>query len=231
MSIFSDTLCQALDDAGIQYETSQINECETYFRLVEKANKHMNLTRITDDADAAIRHFAEAVMLLRDTDLPQGCRVIDIGTGAGFPGMPLKLMRPDINITLLDASGKKTKFVRDAALSMGIDVHVLCARAEDAAETDFRESYDAAVSRAVAPLNILTELCVPFVKVGGIFAAWKGESYEQELSNSSHAFLELGCVIKSRRPVGRGALIITAKQKPTPIMYPRRFAKIKAQPL
>ena len=231
MSLFADTLCRALDNAGIKHDDQQIARCETYYRHVADANTRTNLTRITDEADAATRHFAEAIQLYRHADLPPGCRIIDIGTGAGFPGMPLYLFRPDINMTLLDASGKKSDFIRSAAQAMGIDITVVCTRAEDAAHTDMRESYDIAVSRAVAPLNVLTELCVPFIKTGGIFAAWKGETYRNELQDAKNAFAQLGCSVRSTHPIGRGALILLAKQKPAPDTYPRRFAKIKSQPL
>jgi len=230
MSIFTDTLSGALTAADIKHDTKQLQRCEAYFRLVEEANKRTNLTRITDEADAATRHFADAIYLLSMADLPSGCRVIDIGTGAGFPGMPLALFRPDLDMTLLDASGKKTDFLRTAVETMGIDVTVLCARAEDAV-ADLRESFDAVISRAVASLNILTELCAPFVGVGGIFAAWKGETYRDELHDAKNALKTLGCAVKDIHPVGRGALILMQKEKPAPSMYRRRFSKIKAKPL
>ena len=231
MSLFADTLRRALDNAGTTYDTPQIARCEAYYRLVADANTRTNLTRITDEADAATRHFAEAIQLFRHADLPPGCRVVDIGTGAGFPGMPLKLYRPDIAMTLLDASGKKTAFIRSAAETMGIDVPVVCARGEDAARTDMRESFDVAVSRAVAPLNILTELCAPFVRTGGLFAAWKGETFRDELRGAENALQQLECTVCGTHPVGRGALILAKKQKPAPDMYPRRFTKIKSKPL
>ena len=231
MSIFADTLRRALVSAGIAYNEEQIARCEAYYRRACDANAYTNLTRITNEADAATRHFAEAIQLFRDTDMPPGCRIIDIGTGAGFPGMPLKLFRPDIDMTLLDASGKKTDFIRSAAQAMAVDVTVLCTRAEDAARTNMRESFDVAVSRAVAPLNILTELCAPFVKPGGLFAAWKGETFREELSAAKNALAQLNCTVHGIHSIGRGALIFAAKQKPAPDMYPRRFAKIKSKPL
>lgn len=231
MNLFSDTLCRALDDAGIGYTKEQIAQCDAYYRLVADTNRHTNLTRITGEADAALRHFAHAAALLHHATLPGGARVIDIGTGAGFPGMPLKILRPDIDMTLLDASGKKTDFIRRAADTLDIDVTVLCARAEDAAKTDLREQFDAAVSRAVAALNVLTELASPFVRPGGIFAAWKGKTYQQELSDAQNALSALACTVTGIHPLGQGALIIAAKQKPAPEQFPRRFAKIKSHPL
>ncbi|MGI5848481.1 MAG: 16S rRNA (guanine(527)-N(7))-methyltransferase RsmG [Christensenellales bacterium] len=231
MGLFNETLKRCLIEAGICYDRGQIEQCEKYYRLMIDANKHINLTRITDEEQAADMHFANAAYLLGFLDLPTGCRVIDIGTGAGFPGIPLKLLRPDINITLLDSAHKKTDFVRHAAERMHIDVTVLIARAEEAARTILRETFDAAVSRAVAPLSILLELCIPYLRCGGVFAAWKGESFMQELDAANTALNALFCKVRSFHRIGPGAIILIEKQKPTPEKYPRRYAKIKSAPL
>ncbi|MDD5018394.1 MAG: 16S rRNA (guanine(527)-N(7))-methyltransferase RsmG [Eubacteriales bacterium] len=231
MRIFYETLKNELDTMGIQYTPEQMGLCEAYFRLVAETNTHTNLTRITGEADAARMHFGGALYLFGMMDLPKGCRVIDIGTGAGFPGIPLKLFRPDISLTLLDASGKKTEFLDRAAAGLGIDVAVLRARAEEAARTALRDSFDIALSRAVAPLRMLLELCVPFLKTGGTLAAWKGESYDQELEDAKNAMSALDCTLHNCRSVGCGAVLLIEKQKPTQDTYPRRFSKIKNQPL
>ena len=231
MNQFRDTLQNALDDMRIPYTPDQIDQCEAYYKLVVETNKHTNLTRITDAAGAATMHFADAAFLLSCLDLPLGCRMIDVGTGAGFPGMPLKIMRPDICLTLLDASGKKTEFIRISAEKLSINVTVLCARAEEAARTDLRERFDIAVSRAVAPLNMLLELCVPLIKKNGTLAVWKGESYRHEIDDARNAMHTLGCTLSGSTGVGRGALLLIDKQKPAPDIYPRRFSKIKNQPL
>lgn len=231
MSIFFDTLSRALERHNIRHTREQVSLCEEYFKLVASANEHMNLTRITDEEQAALRHFTDAARLLEFYSLPEGCRVIDIGSGAGFPGIPLKILRPDIDITLLDSSGKKTDFIGDSAASLSINVSVVCARAEEAAKTHIRGYFDAAVSRAVAPLDMLLELCVPFLRVGGTLAAWKGESYEEELSEARGALGALHCSAAGVHFLGPGAIILIEKQKPTPDVYPRRFAKIKQKPL
>ncbi len=231
MSIFSETLRQYLDEAGIIYEPPQIALCEEYYKLVVEANKRMNLTRITGEADAARQHFVDAAKVLKFLSLPQSGSVIDVGTGAGFPGVPVKIIRPDINITLLDSSERKTGFLRDSADKLNIDVNIVCARAEDAARGAFRESFDACFSRAVAPLDILLELCVPFVKTGGVLAVWKGESFEEEICRAHNGLKVLGCRIKSTNFIDPGAVILIEKQKPTEEKYPRRFAKIKSNPL
>ncbi len=231
MSNFKDTLKANLDGFGLSYTNGQINNCEKYYRYVIKANNYMNLTRITNEQQAAELHFANSVRLLSFIDIPQNCRVIDIGTGAGFPGVPLKLLRPDINLTLLDSSNKKTDFIKSIADAMKLDVTVLCARAEEAAKSDLRESFDIACARAVAPLSVICELCIPFLHVGGIFAAWKGESYNTELKDANKAINKLGCRVRGSQAIGKGAVIIIEKNKPTQDIYPRRYAKIKSEPL
>jgi 16S rRNA (guanine527-N7)-methyltransferase len=231
MSQFYETLARSLSEAGIEHSEEQITLCEAYYKLVAQANEHMNLTRITGESEAARQHFADAARVLRFLELPRGCRVIDIGTGAGFPGLPIKILRPDIDLTLLDSSGKKTDFIKTAAASTGIEVTVLCARAEEAAGGELRESFDSVLSRAVAPLNMLLELCVPFLRTGGTFAAWKGESFEAELSEAKGALAALGCTVTGSHFIGPGAIILIEKQKPTPDIYPRRFSKIKSSPL
>jgi 16S rRNA (guanine527-N7)-methyltransferase len=231
MSIFFDTLSRALERYGIRHTREQISLCEEYFKLVASANEHMNLTRITDEEQAALRHFADAARLLEFFTLPEGCRVIDIGSGAGFPGIPLKILRPNIDLTLLDSSGKKTDFISASAESLNINVTVVCARAEEAAKTYIRGYFDAAVSRAMAPLDMLLELCVPFLCTGGTLAAWKGESYEEELSEARGALATLHCYETGSHFIDPGAIILIEKQKPTPDIYPRRFAKIKQKPL
>ena len=231
MSLFTDALESRLAELGLPHEPSLPGKCESYFAQVVAANQHLNLTRITGEAEAAIQHFADAMALAAWLKMPAGCRVVDIGTGAGFPGVPLKLLRPDIQMTLMDASGKKTDFIRQTLSGINIDAQVLCARAEEAARTPLRNSFDVAVSRAVAALPMLLELAVPFLKAGGMLATWKGETADDELAAASGALRTLGCAFKSRHPIGRGALLLIEKQKPTPDVFPRRFSKIKSQPL
>lgn len=231
MSLFTDALESRLSELNISYDPSLPGKCDAYYRHVVDANRHFNLTRITREEDAAVQHFADAMLLTRFCDIPSGCRIIDVGTGAGFPGVPLALLRPDIHVTLMDASGKKTDFIRTALAEMGVAADVLCARAEEAARTPLRESFDIVVSRAVAALPMLLELCVPLIKMCGVFAAWKGETADEELAAASGALAALGCTVHSRTPVGPGALLIIEKQKPTPDEYPRRFSKIKSNPL
>ncbi len=231
MTLFMNTLAERLDSLGLKYDETVIEQCAAYYERVVEANKHQNLTRITDEAQAAEQHFADAMALCRATELPESCRLIDIGTGAGFPGVPLKLIRSDIDLCLLDASGKKTDFIKQALADMNVGATVICGRAEELARGDMRESFDVVVSRAVAPLPMLLELAVPLLKAGGALAAWKGETFEQEISEAASAMEELGCAESGRYTVGRGAILLIQKQKPTPDIYPRRFSKIKSNPL
>jgi 16S rRNA (guanine527-N7)-methyltransferase len=231
MSAFEETLRAALGEAGIPHDDALIARCRAYFDIVVKVNEQLNLTRITDEEQAARQHFADAMIVTKYLDLPPDCRVIDVGTGAGFPGVPLKLLRPDIDMTLLDASGKKTDFVRSALESLGVFAQVVCGRAEELARTEMRERFDVVLSRAVAGLPMLLELCVPLLRTGGTMTTWKGESAEQELAEAQHALAVLGCVQAGAYPVGLGALLLFTKQKPAPEKYPRRFAKIKSDPL
>ncbi len=231
MSLFKETLKTRLGGAGIEHSPQQLELCEEYYRFVVEANAGMNLTRITGEIEAAERHFADAMLSVSFIDLPQGCKVIDIGSGAGFPGIPVKILRPDIDLTLLDSSGKKTDFLKHASEKIGVSITVINVRAEEAAKGPLRESFYAVFSRAVAPLNMLIELCAPFVSVGGVFAAWKGAEYKKELGEASAASEKLGLLYAGSNRIGPGALLKFDKQSPTPKQYPRRFARIKASPL
>ena len=229
MSIFSDTLENLIDDNGIDCPPDTVVKCEEYFRLLVEANKTTNLTRITDEKAAAQLHFFGAMELIKHYALPDGAKVIDVGTGAGFPGIPLKIIRPDLEMTLMDSVGKKTDFIKTAASKTAIDVTVINARAEET--TALYDTFDVVLSRAVASLNVLLELCVPLLKTGGSLVAFKGETYEDELAKAKNAFSALFCSVSNVRTTGEGAIIIIKKEKPTPEKYPRRFSKIKNSPL
>ncbi|MBO6061000.1 MAG: 16S rRNA (guanine(527)-N(7))-methyltransferase RsmG, partial [Clostridia bacterium] len=155
--------------------------CIYYDRLITR-NYRVNLTRITDPAEVASKHFADSILA---ADLiPEGASVIDVGTGAGFPGIPLKLVRPDIDLLLVDSLGKRILFLRELCSELGLDVPAVHARAEDAArDRELRGRFDFAVSRAVAPMSILTELTIPFVKVGGASLMYKGPNAAEEIAS------------------------------------------------
>lgn len=211
---------------------------EKYSELLLSANEVMNLTAITDPREVAIKHFADSVALLNTYDF-KGKRVIDVGCGAGFPGLPLKLAENSIDLTLLDALQKRIAFLEEVCASLSLSgVECIHARAEEqAAKPQYRESFDIAVSRAVADLSMLAELTLPFVREGGVFIAMKAKDCDEELKAAENAIKTLGGSLESRveyplydTGITRCALIIR-KMSETPKQFPRRFAKIKSKPL
>ena len=216
---------------GIALTDAQVAQlCRFGQALIEK-NKVMNLTAITEPQAVAKLHFADCLALLQAADF-RGKSVIDVGCGAGFPGVPLKLGEPTIELTLLDSLQKRVIWLRETLEDMGVEARCVAARAEEYAA---REQFDFAVSRAVARLNVLAELCLPFVKVGGCFLAMKAAAAEEELSEAKRAVKLLGGEWERTEEYEiDGAcrrVLIFRKTRPTPKQYPRRFAKIKQQPL
>jgi 16S rRNA (guanine527-N7)-methyltransferase len=203
--------------------------------VLEK-NKVMNLTAITDPADFAALHLLDSAVLLTIADF-RGKTVVDVGTGAGFPGMPLRILEPDFDLTLLDSLGKRIAFLQDTCAQMGLQrVEAIHARAEEFA-ADHREQYDIATSRAVAALNVLCELALPLVRVGGCFLAMKSVDSDEEIAAARGAIGQLGGRIREIRDYAipgtgvRHRVVIIHKLRPTPQAYPRAFAKIKKNPL
>lgn len=203
--------------------------------LVEK-NKVMNLTAITQERDVATLHLLDSAFLLTIAPF-RGKRVVDVGTGAGFPGMPLRLLEHDFSLTLLDSLGKRVDFLRDCCADLGLDdVTCVHARAEEFAAQQ-REGYDLAVSRAVANLSVLSELSLPLIKVGGQFLAMKSVESDEEIAAAARAIKTLGGkitrTIDYRIPETdvTHRVVVIEKVSPTPAKYPRAFAKIKKQPL
>lgn len=204
-------------------------------RLLEK-NRVMNLTAITDPVDVVTLHLLDCAVLLRMEDF-RGKRVVDVGTGAGFPGMPLRLLEPDFDLTLLDSLGKRVAFLQEVCNAMALQ-RVTCvhARAEEFAAQE-RERFDLAVSRAVAPLNVLCELSLPLVRVGGSFLAMKSVDCGEELQSAKSAISQLGGQLEGCEDYTIPATDVThrvvriRKVRPTPKTFPRAFAKIKKNPL
>ena len=205
--------------------------------LIEK-NKVMNLTAITEPQAVAELHFLDCIALLQAEDF-SGKRVIDVGCGAGFPGVPLKIAEPSIRLTLLDSLAKRMTGLREILPQpflpqLGVEAEVVTARAEEFAQPR-REQYDIATSRAVARLNILSELCLPYVKVGGAFLAMKGALAGEEMEEAKRAVALLGGTIERvyEYPIQDAVhkAVVIRKIKSTPLKYPRAFAKIKKTPL
>ena len=200
---------------------------------VIEQNKVMNLTAITEPTQVAKLHLLDSLSLLTLADL-KGKRIIDVGCGAGFPGVPVKIACPEVQLTLLDSLGKRMTWLETVLPGLGVDAKCVTARAEEAVAT-CRESYDVATSRAVARLNILLELTAPFVKVGGLVLAMKGAAAEEELEEAKNAVKRLGLKVEkvAKFPIEEQdhAVIVLRKVAPTPSQYPRRYAKIKQSPL
>ena len=228
-----ETLQTGLPALGLTLTDAQVDTLCAFGRALLEKNAVMNLTAITDPKEVARLHFLDSAALLGLADL-KGKRVVDVGCGAGFPGVPLKIAEPSLELTLLDSLGKRMAWLREILPQLGVEAQCVTARAEEFA-AGHREAYDAAVSRAVARLNVLSELCLPLVKVGGVFLAMKGAAAKEETDEAARAVSILGGRIEGIReyPLGDAVhrVVVIRKEKPTPAKYPRRFAKIKQQPL
>ena len=227
------TLKEGLDRLGLSLPQERQETLCAFARAMAKQNEVMNLTAITEDAQVAKLHLLDSLTVLCCADL-KGKTLIDVGCGAGFPGVPLAIACPEANITLLDSLGKRVKWLEQILPQLGIHAECVTARAEEAVASR-RESYDFATSRAVARLNILLELTAPYVKVGGAVLAMKGAAAKEELSECAGAIKKLGLKLEEVRefPIDdtSHAVIVLRKIAPTPKQYPRRYAKIKQSPL
>lgn len=231
-------LKSATADFKIQLNNLQLTQLEKYFELLVEWNEKINLTAITDAEGVAIKHFADSLTLFNYVDVPENSRVIDVGTGAGFPGIVLKIARPDIELTLLDSLNKRLVFLDNILTEIGLSAQLIHSRAEDGGQNiDLRESYDFVVSRAVAQLNVLSEYCLPYARLGGSFVALKGPDADNEISNAKRAVQILSGKIKNTYKFslpnkgGERSIIVIEKNQPTPDKYPRNSGKIKAKPL
>ena len=229
-----EALLQGLPGLGLELPEDCCRRLCTFGEAVVRQNAVMNLTAITNPVQVARLHLLDSLTVLTALDL-RGKSVIDVGCGAGFPGVPLKIACPELRLTLLDSLGKRITWLREIALpELGIQAECVTARAEEAVST-CRESYDVAVSRAVARLQVLLELTAPYVQVGGRVVAMKGAAAAEELEAAKNAISQLG--LRLERTVDfplegtAHTLILLRKERPTPPRYPRKFSKIKQSPL
>ncbi len=226
-----------LEQKGIKVDDTALSRLDSYARLLVEWNEKINLTAITDPEGIVIKHFLDCALLLDKVDLPEGARVVDVGTGAGFPGMVIKILRPDIELTLMDGLNKRLVFLNEVLAQLGLEAETVHLRAEEAGKKpEFREKFDLVTARAVAQLNTLYEYCLPLSKVGGVFCAMKGPSAAEELKNAGKAAAILGGSkghIETETLTGEEVrtFVITKKISQTPPKYPRVSAKISKQPL
>ena len=222
-----------LPQLGLELTEDTQKQLCAFAEAVVEQNKVMNLTAITEPEKVARLHLLDSLSLLAAADL-KGKKLIDVGCGAGFPGVPVKIACPGVQLTLLDSLGKRMVWLETVLPQLGVEAKCVTARAEEAVSA-CRESYDVATSRAVARLNVLLELTAPFVKVGGLVLAMKGAAAQQELEEAKNAVKRLGLKVEKVMsfPIEEAAhaVIVLRKVSPTPSQYPRRYAKIKQSPL
>ena len=226
-------LTAGLEKAGKTLSEQQIDQLCEFGRLLVEKNQVMNLTAITEPEAVAQLHFLDSMSVLDAVDC-KGKTVIDVGCGAGFPGVPMVIAEPTIRLTLLDSLQKRMNWLQEILPELGVEANVVAARAEEYVAS-CRERYDLATSRAVARLNILAELCLPYVKVGGYFLALKGAMTTEEVEEAAKAITTLGGKVRRiyEYPVADAIhrIVVVEKVRSTPRAYPRAFAKIKKNPL
>ena len=232
-------LSRGAGELGITLSGAQLSQFDKFTSLLLEWNRKFNLTRITEPEEIAVKHYLDSLSLLAFIEPPTGSAIIDIGTGAGFPAVPLKIARPDMRIAMLDSVRKKLAFLEAAVLALGLaDVELIHGRAEDMGRIGvYREHYDFAVSRAVSKLNVLAELCIPFCRVGGRFAAYKGPDVDEEISEAEKSLLALGGELEAVHrfvlPCSdtRRSLVLVKKIRQTPSRYPRKSGVPERTPL
>lgn len=236
---FADHLREIARAYPIELTQEQVDSYATYYQLLIEWNQKINLTAITEERQVAIKHMIDSLSCFDEKIFFTGCSVIDVGTGAGFPGLPLKIFRDQMHLTLLDSLNKRVKFLSTVADTLHLtNIDVIHSRAEEGArEKQYRECYDVAVSRAVARLNILSELCMPFVKIGGYFVSLKGAQYLAEVDEAKRSIEILGGKIEKVIPIKLPelndvrAVIYIKKIRKTPTIYPRKAGIPEKKPL
>ncbi len=222
---------------GVELDEKALERFDTYARLLVEWNEKINLTAITEPEEIVIKHFTDSLAIFSTIEIPVGSKVIDVGTGAGFPGVVMLIARPDLKITLLDSTNKKLNVIRDILENIGLEADVVHKRAEEAGQSkDFREQYDFATARAVSNLRDLSEYCLPFVKVGGTFISMKSAKADEEIEEGKKAVSVLGGKIYEKKTfelenAGERTVILIKKISSTPGKYPRPSAKIAKNPI
>lgn len=231
------SLKQKTEAEQIFLSEKQLSQFQTYTQQLLLWNEKMNLTAITDPEEIVVKHFLDSLLLSSFLPEKTGFRFADVGTGAGFPGIPLLLLRPDLRLVLIDSLQKRLTFLKSLCGMLSLSPEYLHARAEDCGRNPkYREAFDFVTARAVAPLNVLTEYCLPLLKVGGIFVAMKGPGGQEEAATAAHAIQLLGgrvirVVTKTLSEDLTRTFLVVEKTRPVPEKYPRRGVKIAKNPL
>lgn len=224
-------------DFGLESDSTVFERLGVYGNLLVEWNEKMNLTAITEPEDILYKHFYDCLLFFKHINVKDGAHIIDVGTGAGFPGLVLKIARPDIKLTLLDGLNKRLVFLNEVLSSLGLNAETLHSRAEEAGKNpEYREKYDIACARAVAAMPTLCEYCMPFVKTGGCFVAMKGQNAVEEAAAAQNAVKILGgdkpiIICETLTGNEQRAFIITKKISQTPSKYPRHGGKISKSAL
>lgn len=229
----------ACDEVSMDFNEEKYERFIKYMKLVQEWNQKINLTAITEDDEFIKKHFIDCIKAFKSEELKNAKTVIDVGTGAGFPGLPIAIMDENIEVTLLDSLNKRVNFLNLVVRELGLkNVETIHSRAEDGArKKELREQFDIATSRAVANMAVLSEFCLPYVKVGGYFVALKGPAIEEELENSKNALGVLGGkLLNVKELVVEGTdlkhnLVTVEKVKVCPKTYPRKAGNVTKKPL
>lgn len=228
---------ELLKDSPVALDETALRRLNIYGNLLVEWNEKMNLTAITEPKAVVIKHFLDCLTFFSAVNPKQNAKIIDVGTGAGFPGMVLKIARPDLEITLLDSLNKRLIFLKEVSEKTGLDLDIIHARAEEGGrKAELREKFDYSCARAVAPLNVLLEYCTPFLKVGGSFVAMKGPAAEEEIKNAKNAEKQLSVKLENKTHLNLEGnderfIIEYKKISQTSPKFPRISAKISKAPL
>lgn len=236
---FFELLNKACANEGLEFDEDKYNKLMQYKDLVIEWNEKINLTAITEEEEFIKKHFIDSIKVFRSSELKDSKKIIDIGTGAGFPGIPIKIINPDIEVVLLDSLNKRVNFLNEVINKLQLKgVTAIHGRAEDfAREKKYREAFDAVVSRAVANMAVLSELCIPYVKLNGHFIALKGPAVDEEIQEGLKAVTTLGGIVEKVIEVEvedtdlNHNLVIVKKIKETPKVYPRKAGTASKKPI
>lgn len=236
---FYDIMEKAFVKEGLEFNLEKYSQFMTYMSMIKEWNEKINLTAITEETEIVKKHFIDSIKCFKFPEFRNLKKIIDVGTGAGFPGIPVKIAEPNIHVTLLDSLNKRIVFLNEVIKSLKLqNIETIHSRAEDMAQkVGYRESYDCVVSRAVANMAVLSEYCLPYAKVGGYFIALKGPAIEEEISGAKNAIGVLGGKIVEIIPVEiedtelNHNIVIVKKVKNTPMSYPRKAGIISKKPI